>query len=443
MPRIPLIPTLAVLAMAGPAFAVDLGSTQFHGFASQGYVRTQGELYDGNGLWGRNTNRGIYEFNEFALNAVANPADRLRIGIQVNAYDLGKYGNDQVGIDWAFGEYQVPTGMSAVNLSLVAGRFKTGHGLYNDYRDLDVTRTSVFLPRACYPTSFRDFYLAANGGQVNASLSAGALGSFDLSGFIGTQNIDEDEGPILDIFRMGIAQASPTIPGLGSLSLELNSFDSISLDRFNGGYFTWNTPVDGLRLKVSTLYAHRMRAEGGTVTATLPVNPVLGAASGASATTDIDVLVHRWFETSTGAEYQIGNLTIASELISQYYKAENTTGALDFPATGFPGPFPPASVDRGPSTTFISARTTGAYLSATCQLPAPLNQFSVFGAGNWERNVSNSGAKSFTRSAVVALRFDVVDHFLIKGEFERVQDTDAAGEHMYGNVFSLKTTFDF
>lgn len=436
--RLFLIPTLAVLAGTSAAQAADL-DFQIHGFASQGYVETHGDAYEG-GWYGRDTNEaGSFEFNEFGVNVVATPIERLRIGVQLIAYDLGQYGNDEVQLDWAFGEYQIPIS-DGFDLSVVAGRFKTGHAFYNDYRDLDMTRTSVFLPRSVYSASFRDFFLAANGAQLNANINAGVLGSITASGFLGTQNIDEDEGPLRDIFATGAAQSISLGP-VGNLTTSLKNFDYIRVENFNGAHLEWNTPLDGLRFKVSSLYADNMEASG-TMIATLPINGGLGASSGTSDETSIDIVVDHWFDVTIGAEYVWSDLTLATEMTNQYYRAKSITGALDFPPFG-----PTAFIDQAGRTTDLANRTTGFYGSATYQLsllPGAFKRISVYGAFSWDRSSNPlADTSSYTRTGAVALRYDIADHFLLKGEFERVQETSSAGVRTYGNIFSLKTTFDF
>ncbi len=435
MSRSILIPTLAALGIAGmvataaSAAAADNFDLQFHGFASQGYLKT----YD-HESFGRDTDSGSFEFNEFAFNVMATPIERVRVAVQIISYDLGKYGNNSLLIDWAFGEYQAPTGVNWLDVNLVAGRFKTGHGLYNDFRDLDMTRTSVFLPESVYSSTFRDFFLAANGGQLNTTARAGALGSFNVSGFIGTQNLDETQGAMLDGFKNGIARTSPTIPGVGTIALQLESVSALTLERFNGGYVTWNTPVRGLRLKASNLYAKDLHASGATLRATLPAS-----VGSASTTTDIDILVTHWFDILSGCEYQTGNWTFATEWSNQFYKGQIDTGALNFSPLG-PTPF-----DSPASRQIVTSRTLAGYVSANYQLsalPGAWSRCQLFAAGNWQREVFNS-VKSYTRSAVAAMRYDVTDHLLIKAEFQRYQDTNAANVHTYGNLFALKSTFDF
>ena len=427
-----VIPTLALIAGVGAAQAADL-DYQIHGFASQGYVVTDGAVYE-EGWFGRDTNEsGTLEFNEFGLNVVATPIEHLRVGAQFIAYDLGKYGNNELQIDWAFGEYQIPV-TDGVEVSVVAGRFKTGHAFYNDYRDLDMTRALVFLPRSVYSVFFRDFYLAANGAQLNANIDAGPAGSFIISGFLGTQNLDEDEGPLRDIIASGINQPRPAFIGSTDfVTPKLKEFDSLTVDKFNGAHFEWNTPMEGLRLKASALYADNMEASG-TMVVTLPAN--LGGAT--SSETSVDFVVDHWFDVTFGAEYVLGDFTIASEVASRYFTIQAITGPLDFPGAL---PDSPASAEN------LASRSLGTYISASYQLsclPGAWKRLSACGAFNWDRTTDTyANTNTYLRSGAIALRYDIVDHFLVKAEFERVQETSASAIHSYGNIFALKTTFDF
>jgi hypothetical protein len=87
-------------------------------------------------------------------------------------------------------------------------------------------------------------------------------------------------------------------------------------------------------------------------------------------------------------------------------------------------------------------------VSATSQLsslPGAWSRLSVYGAGSYLRSSSLVDDESFSydRSGAVALRYDVTDHFLVKGQFDRMRDTNTSGDTTYGSMFSLKTTFDF
>ncbi len=423
------LPLVALLASSTAVLAVDSSNLQIHGFASQGYLTTTD-----NNIYGRSAGGGTFELNEFALNATATPIERLRIGVQVLAYDLGKYGNDKPQIDWAFGQYQVPTGVETYDLTLVGGRFKAGLSLYNDFRDLDMTRTSVFLPAGVYSAVFRDFFIATNGFQANLGINTEALGSFELSGFVGTQNISAEDGSISDAFKTA---------GVSELT-------SINLKRSDGGFLAWNSPVEGLKAKVSMVHASHMRARGRNryiVGQNFPFPvpaPATGLVIGSLVDLPVSIDLTNYTDGTISTEYQIGNWTLASEYSNTYYKAEIDATVPDL---------------ANPSTTTTLSRTSysrmiGTYGSVNYQLsdmPTPFNRFQIMGAFNWIHDQEiDDAVKSFHRGGMLAIRYDVTEHFLVKVEFQRNRGTllidsndNPDGESLYWNVFALKTTFDF
>ena len=413
-----LVPALAVLS-ALPLAAVDSSNVQIHGFASQGYLRTSD-----NELYGQETTKGTFSFNEFGVNVTATPVERVRVGVQIFANSLGDFGRNEVKLDWAYGEYQIPVqGDNALAFS--AGRIKTSHGLYNDYRDLDMTRTSVFLPESVYAASFRDFFLAVNGAGVSGSLAAGAFGSIDGNAWIGTQEINNEYGPIPDIYL--------TLPFVAEIK-------DINVDSLQGGGLTWNTPVDGLRFKGSILTAKHLTAEMVAKQSSFGSSVTLPA--GTTVISDVSV----YSNIIVGGEYQIGNLTLAAEYSNAYWKATTDTQvtvALPTP------PFPAGSTTKAPYSQTNYSRMHGGYLSGSYRfLP------------KWEAGVSANALYEAEGSGVVeadrrnwialSLRYDISDHFLIKAEFERnrgylgtrsADQTQAREE--YWNLMAIKTTFDF
>jgi hypothetical protein len=304
-----LVPALAVLA-AIPLAAMDSSDVQIHGFASQGYLRTTN-----NELYGQETTKGTFSFNEFGLNVVATPIERVRVGVQLFSNSLGDFGRNEVKVDWAFGEYQLP--VSGDNsLAVSAGRIKTGFGLYNDYRDLDMTRTSVFLPESVYAASFRDFFLAVNGAGLNGTLAIGSFGSLEANIWVGTQEIDNEYGPIPDIYlTQGFVE----------------KVRDINVDHLQGGGLTWNTPVDGLRFKGSILSASHLVAEmSAKQTAFMPG---VNLPAGTIVTSDVTA----YSNITVGAEYQFGDLTLASEYSNAYWKAStDTVLTVNLPTPPFP-----------------------------------------------------------------------------------------------------------
>ena len=394
--RSTLVPALAVLISAS-AFAVDT-DVQIHGFASQGYIYTPG---DNTFLSPNSNNGGTFDFNEFAVNFGANPIDRLHVGAQLFASTLGKFGKDKVQLDWGYGEYQVPTGSDLVDVSVLAGRVKMSHGLYNDYRDLDMTRTSVFLPTSVYSVPFRDVALAVNGVGVNLGFHPEKVGNFQLYAYLGGQNFEKD-GAIADAFiSLGGGQFS--------------GVESITVRRVDGINLTWETPLEGLKLKGSIEQANELK-----------INTYATAAiGGAVVNIPIPALLPNYYSSIFGFEYQMGNLTLASE-----YSLAQAKIIVDASAVG-----------GGENVSELN--TQGLYGTASYRF---LQHFEGMLGATWDHE--NTGANtvaSRTAGYIAALRWDVTDHWLVKAEFQRNKGTKLAssGTEEYWNLFALKTTFDF
>src|SRR3979409_563684 len=60
---------------------------QFHGFVSQGFLKTTANDYL------IDSSRGSSEFSEAGFNATAQLTDKLRVGLQIFAFELGPIGN--------------------------------------------------------------------------------------------------------------------------------------------------------------------------------------------------------------------------------------------------------------------------------------------------------------------------------------------------------------
>lgn len=407
-----LIPTLTFLGAAGAATAADDLDLQFHGYASQGYL-----LSRNNALYSpESEDHGTFELNEFAVNVVANPVNRLRVGVQIFAQDLGDSGNNKPQIDWAYGNYSFPA-IGALDLGFSAGRVKVGHGLYNDYRDLDMTRTSVFLPTTVYNPRFRDFYLAINGAMLDGSIGAGPMGSFDFAVYVGSQNIDDDEGAVHDIFA----------------DLGVSPISRLAIDAANGANVTWNTPIEGLRLKYSL-----QGLRGFHVSGTMAAGGTLPFAAGTAFVFNASNV----WDNIASIEYQRDRLTLAGEYSYFYFKG-TIDGTIDINGPA-PGGLIPVS---NPTYQVMDS----AYISASYRLPFFDDKLEVQGAWLWSKIDLVSNGQSNTVGWTAAVRYDVVDHWLIKAEYgwfdgaggvRRNEQYDRTVEPVWG-YFALKTTFDF
>lgn len=399
--RAAIVPTL--LAMSATAMAADMSDVQFHGFASQGYLATTDA-----DLQGRTSGGGTFDFNEFALNVTATPVDRLRIGLQVFAGDLGKYGNDELRLDWAYGTYQVAEQLESVDLSVSAGRIKSGIGLYGDFRDLDMTRTMVFLPMTVYSLPFRDLVIAINGASVAPTVDLGKLGSVDMMLAVGGQNVSSEQGtPLADTITLN-----------GTFTLQETDVRRIDIASLN-----WNTPLEGLRIKGTVQHMDDITFSG--------TNDVGNSIDGGFMSI---------YQYQVGFEYQYNALTLAAEYQRLDAKVDQTMTFV----------FPFATV----VPTSAELTNQAGYLLATYQVA---EKWAVGTGYNWAVNdvlSPQTAAQSYarsneTRGVSLGVRFDPTPHWLIKAEFQRNKGTSLVdyGESptpgLYWNLFAIKTTFDF
>ncbi len=419
-------PTLLLLATAAAASAVDDLGLQFHGFVSQGYLLTEHDNY-----LGTTEGPGSLNFNEFALSATASPIDRLRIGLQIFARSVGDYGSDSLELDWAYADYRLTN-----NLGVTVGRFKIPHGLYNETRDLDMTRTEVFLPMSVYSTRLRDVYLAVNGAEVYGTLPAKALGSLDGVFYVGGQNFDNNGAVAKDVENAG----------------SFTAVNSINLQRMAGGALTWNTPLDGLRLRASGFDAHNLRISGS---GGLPPNDASGNPinypAGAYGTDQLQSTFKDFYSAVLSIEYQYHDLMIAAEYTREYGKI-TTTSVLNtyVPEALGPPPAPPVVVYAGQtSTTAVSYyRPEGVYVSAAYQIMPKLGVAAGWGLAF--ADYDNRGL-SCNRQWTIAARYDILSNWLIKAECDFVRGTEelfvsenpGTTLNRLWQIYAIKTTVDF
>jgi hypothetical protein len=261
--------------------ALELSQLQMHGFASQGYLRSN--HYD---YLGAQTDKGTVEFNEFGLNVMSNLTDRLRFGIQLLARDLGNDGNDKITIDWAFGDYRYRNW-----LGLRVGQFPRALGLYNQSRDIDAARTGVFLPFSVYNEVSRHLQKSIKGIELYGTLPGG----FEYQGQYGTVDANYRQH-LMDLFSSNQVE--------------------VANDTYTF-HLKWNTPLDGLRLVGTTF-------DNFFFSATQTVN-------GAAVTSKVN-----YKQRLVGIEYTRGKVTCAAEYTERTFKNQGTRTS-HYTGTGYYG----------------------------------------------------------------------------------------------------------
>ncbi len=203
----------------------DIGDVQIHGFISQGYLQTEhNDFY-------QNSSDGTFEFNEMGLTFGTMLTDQLMLGIQFFARDLCSIGNDEIVVDWAYADY-----IWKQWLGFRIGKTKAAMGLYNEFRDVDMLRTGVFLPQAVYWDLLRDSLLSITGAGIYGKINLKMIGELEYQFHTGEMNIDADEG------------TADAIEGLG-----FPEISSIEVDKAFAWGLKWSTPVPGLLLGMSQI----------------------------------------------------------------------------------------------------------------------------------------------------------------------------------------------
>ena len=224
-----LVVLCSVSASLAAEFETNLlnENMQIHGFASQGYLASDQNNYY------TETENGSYEFNEFGLNVGVDMTERLRVAMQLLSRDLGKFGNNAVDVDWAYGQYRWRDWFV-----LQAGMLQIPWGLYNETRDIDLLRPWIFLPPGLYDEQHRDVYDSMVGAGILGSTPPTRFGSVSYSLGFGEKTLDESSSTLSDEDR------------------ELFDDTHLHIDDILGGELSWDTPLDNLRIS-STLGIYR------------------------------------------------------------------------------------------------------------------------------------------------------------------------------------------
>lgn len=277
--RTPVL-TLAVASIlvltAAPSAMAQFEGIDVHGFAGQGFMSSTTYNYLTPSV------DGSWAMGEYAVNVGSNLSDDLRVGVQFFARNLGDLGNNDVGVDWAFGDYRRHDW-----LGVRGGRVKMPYGLYNESADFDHVRTSVLMPQGVYDLRMRELRTALNGINPYGTLDGGAAGELEYSFVAGYVSHPRD-GSLAKFFN----------------DTDMYTFYSMDNDRTLGGQLIWNTPLSGLRV------GHTMTDYMSNLTLVLDpmVAAMIGVADPMMSFSDNQVTVH-----TSSAEYSRGNIVLASE----------------------------------------------------------------------------------------------------------------------------------
>lgn len=218
---------MMICISAGNCYSLNIKGVNINGFFSQGFVRTTD-----NNVFSK-TEDGSFQLNELGINFNKDITDRLRFGVQLFSKDYGETGNNEVNIDWAYMDYHFEDW-----LGFRAGKIKVPHGLYNQTRDIDMLRTSVFLPQSVYPEILRDSMLSIIGGGFYGHIDLKEAGGVSYQAALGKQHISPSERTMQAFMDT-------------TSNNDMVQNDSIDVDSKYAGSIAWHTSLDGLKFSWS------------------------------------------------------------------------------------------------------------------------------------------------------------------------------------------------
>jgi hypothetical protein len=220
---------------AEPLIVDDL---RINGFISQGYINSSGNNFLSD------SRDGTFEFNEVGLTINSKVNEKLRVGAQFLARDLGPVGNNEIRLDWGFADYHWHD-----MLGFRIGKAKMPMGLYNEGRDSDFLRPMVLLPQSIYDETKRDLLVAYQGGGIYGNIPLGFLGNMDYQGFFGSINIPDDSTLVTTM--KGSASMLIKQPPLGGAPANMLTSFSMDNNYIGGGSIIINTKLNNIRLGAS------------------------------------------------------------------------------------------------------------------------------------------------------------------------------------------------
>jgi hypothetical protein len=379
----------AAQAQAQSSVTVAGREIQVHGFVQQGFVFT-----NNNSFLTMGSDNGSGEMTDGAFNVSSKLHDKLRVGAQVYARNLGQFGNGRVELDWVFADYQVNE-----KIGFRGGKVKTQLGLINDTQDMEFLHTWALLPQAVYPLDLRSVTIAHTGGDVYGRLDTKKAGAFAYSAYFGVLPDDKRGG-----YRYGLEDR-----GLGVIG---------DIKRHGGGGdLRWTAPLEGLQVGVSHLES---RGEFNLRSAAIPI--------------PLNVDLTRWNITALYSDYQYEDWHFSGEW-------RRTLAEL----TVTPSAAPTAPIE-----------SIGWFLAGAYRIAKPLELGAYY--SNYVANTDLSGSldNNHVGGPTMTARYDFPRYVSIKAEMHFLDGygdplsprgfyprTNTSGFSNGTNMFVLRTAFSF
>ena len=376
-----------LLSLASVLPALDL-EPETHAFVSFGWLDTN------RNQWLGKSRGGTSEFWEAAANAYIHPLPQVTVGGQLFARDFLRYDNGRVQLDWLFAEWR-----PANSFGIQVGRVKVPYGMFNESREVDAARATVFLPIAIYPLRTRDLFGATDGGKIFGLLHLGSAGSLAYVAYAGHTELSPNGG-----FATYLSDV-----GFGTI-------EQVDMQLAWGGMLQWNTPVSGLATRVTVTNLNGLEA-----TSTGPGGTLLETSTNA-------------YRLAVGSvQWEHPQVTLAGEFLAIHGATSVTVsdpnGAFLVPAINTPD------------------RSGGTYLSATWHLPADVDATAAV-ERSWADLRDLQQAQ--TTRWVAGIRWGISEHWSVKAEYQHIIGNAEAtladnpdGIRTPWDVIAFKTTVDF
>jgi hypothetical protein len=373
---------------------VDPTDVKVHAFVSQGVIKTSQNNYLAA------SKRGSFDFTEVGINFTSSLSEKLRVGVQLFAHDLGPIGNYTPTFDWYYLDYR-----HSDWLGIRAGRTKIPFGLYNDSADIDAARVPILLPQSVYPIDHRDYLLAQIGGELYGNVPLGKAGALEYRAYGGT---------------ISFGTPAPPAPGI--------TVEKLEMPYVYGGRALWTTPLEGLTA-AGSYQALRFDSEYHIAPGLIPIlQSVNLLPAGFTGVLPSQFRVKLWVAS---LEYQSGDLLVAAEY-GRWIGKFNSQAPLLLPPH------------------IVNERYYGMVSYHVTPWFTPGAYYSVY-----YPNIDKRSAKeNFQRDLALSVRFDVTPNWLVKLEGHLMHGTAALEPALndrkepkdlvkYWGAYLLKTTAYF
>lgn len=133
------------------SWGVDLPKPKWHGYVSQGFVKTSDNSFFGD------SEDVSWEFTDVAVGLSWRPVPKVQMSAQALYRQAGATSRDDIYTDYAVIDFHLIDDLTK-QIGVRAGRIKNPYGFYNDTRDIAASRPSVLLPESIYLDPQRDVY---------------------------------------------------------------------------------------------------------------------------------------------------------------------------------------------------------------------------------------------------------------------------------------------